>query len=421
MKFKVLSFSVYYKYFVFFWLSVTNLFSDVVLLCFTTSIKVLIDTIFISLLIAIYIKKIKFCRFEILFIFGYLALTFLFLIFYVDSNYFGFIKLFNNSLLTITQLLEFYLVYKIYKDEYFTGFFKKLFSFEVFLQIGLFVLFILFNKKNGLVSKSLVQGFIFQDWKGRFQGTFSEPSVLGLFLGVACFIIILGYSNKSKYLIFILLLFILYTSCKAKFSVLAIPFSIFVAIFSYNISFYDRNYKGIFFAFILICLIALFFDSFIISFFNVLKSYIDLDGAATYATRFFFIFTSIKKACLYPLGSGIGLNYEFFRNSLDSFIFLIKGTGFDTFELLGYQKDPTCLGSKDCFSLFLSFFGFIGIFLHFKYFQNLLTIKSYKTYFSHCLILFVFIQSLFCPGVSEFIYLLIFMKLVLNQTAKNKQ
>ena len=215
--------------------------------------------------------------------------------------------------------------------------------------------------------------------------------------------------------IWISFLYMLYFSCGAKFALLAIPL---VFILSPIIKYLkkDMNILFIQIIFILITFIALFWENSILYFFSLLKAFLNGETSATYSTRFGFLFSTIDKLPRFPFGQGIGMNYEYYQNLIYDFAPKIEGIGFETWEILGYKTDPVCLGPKDTFSVIGSSFGFLGLFLYFAMYFNLISKKYYHKKIVGMLILFCFIESIISTTVfsSAGFFIFLFARMAIN-------
>lgn len=401
-----------------FWFSFTGLFNglfDIIL--FSTSQKVLIDFIFILLGYCFNYKTIRINFITIAIIIFYNIMTCVFLLYYFNNNHYGIEKLLRNVVLTLFSFFNYFSLFLLFKDKSLNKtsiFFIKL---QIFIQFIFYIFYLLFNKTNGLLGRSVVQLYIFQDWGGRFQGTFSEPACLGFWLG--CFILIVNILNfRNKNFITLLGIIILYTACKAKFALIAFPIAFILAFTPYYKEKYIP-YINVFIITVVIYLIALFFIPITRDFFHLLSSFIDKEGSATYVTRFSFLFASIDNLPFYPLGAGIGTNYEYFQNIYSTFLPIINDSKLETYEILLYKIYPNSLGSKEFLSYLLSNFGLIGFWVYLFYVFKLL--ENNKKRINKILIFFIFVESivscnLFC---SNAFFCIIFSIMALN-TSTNR-
>lgn len=408
-------FGFLYSYFVLIWFMLTGLFNGIMLYFVGIKIKVVIDSLLALGLIFFNANTRRISYKQICFFSFYYFLTCISLLLHINNNHYGFQKLMNNVILTSISYLNLFILYKTFEKRYFTKGIKKLFKIQILLNIILFIFYLLFNKKTGIIGHSIIQIFIFQDFNGRFQGTFAEPGYLGFWLGASAFISLLVFERKQGFSLFILLLFILYTSCKAKFALIAIPIAILFSLFHFRI-FFSKYNLNLILLFIIICLCSLFWLFVTEKFFYFLSQYISKDGSSTFVTRFSFLFTSFKDICLYPIGHGFGLNYEIFQPVLLDIIPIADKLGLETSELVGYMTDPNNMGSKETFSLISTSCGFFGIAIYFLYFKHLLCIKYYKNFIATSLILFCLIESVITGNIfyDPYFFLLLFIKMALN-------
>lgn len=404
-----------YNYFVLFWFTITGLFNGLCIFIIGSSKKILIDTILVMGLCFINKKLRKISIKEILFISFYLFVTMISLIFCFNNNHYGIVKLCKNVVLTILVFSNFYVMYRLYQDEKFSLPISRLFLLQVFIELALYIFFILYNKKNGILGKTPIQLLVLQDWTGRFQGSFSEPSCLGLWLGIAIFIFFILYKNFLGYFVGFVFTFALYNACKAKFAMLAFPIVLIFSLIFLRYSF-SKNSPLIFFMLFFVCMISLFWHSFTVLFFSVIAKLFEREGSATYVTRFGFLLSSMQNICNYPLGQGIGMNYESFQNIFTDIVPIAKGVNLETWELESYRLNPNNMGSKDTFSLFATTCGFIGIGLYLFYFKKLLLKKYVHKFFAFSMIAFCFIESLITGNImsDSAFFILLFAKMALN-------
>jgi hypothetical protein len=274
----------------------------------------------------------------------------------------------------------------------------------------------LYNKINGILGITPIQLVIFQDWKGRFQGSFSEPSGCGWYLACMFFLVILLYKSKIKYIIALLILYILYFACQAKFILIGLPFSLFINIFMNRLKIIDKR-PLVFLLIFIICISGLLVDNIMNGFYFNLAKIIPSEDSGTYVTRFSFIFASLENIPKYPLGSGFGTNFEVFRDNMEKISILCEQYGLSTWEIRGYLTDMTAFGPKETFSMMASIFGFIGIYIYVSFFLNLYNISFYNSYICKSLILFAFLESIFSKSFfgSVGILPLLYCRMALNE------
>ena len=409
-----------YSYFVLTWFVVTGMFNGLSSIILTASQKIFIDTLLIIGLFIFNKRLSKFSLKQILFISFYLFLSFFSLIFYVNNNHYGFEKLLKNVVLTVFVSFNYFVLYKTFYKNTFTTYLYILLGFQIFITLFLAIFFFLYNKNTGYLGHSIVQIVVFQDWEGRFQGTFSEPSFLGVWLGSTIFLLPLLWKSCFSYFISGIFIFILYSFCKAKFALLAFPIALGGAVVIKRCVL-KSVFKQIWLYFSLICLFSLFFTQFVNIFFSFVCQFFGLDGSATYVTRFGLLFASLQNICFYPLGTGFGFQYETLQNIFTEIIPIADKFNLDTNELLGYRLNPNSMGSKETVSFVTSTAGFLGIFLFISYFKKLLNSRYNHTIASTGLILFLFIEFFITSNAIAHpaFFILLFSKIALN-TDKRK-
>jgi hypothetical protein len=293
---------------------------------------------------------------------------------------------------------------------------KNVISMSLFVNILLFIFYVLYNKRNGLLGRTLIQIIIFQDFRGRFQGTFSEPSMLGWYLGCMSFIVVLIYKSKLKYFVSLLCLYILYFACQAKFVLVGLPFSLLINIFIGKILIKDKK-PIIFFTIFILCLMALFINNITNFIYFMVAKYINkYEDTGTYVTRFSFLLASIENIGKYPLGSGFGLNFEVFRENMEKISIIGNRYGLSTEEIADYLKDSRNFGSKETISAILSTFGFIGFFIYIKHFFYMYNFKYRHAFICKTLLLFMILETVFSKNIiSAGVLPVIFGRMALNE------
>lgn len=412
---KKYSFRIIYQFFVLSWFSFTGLFNGIFVFFVATSLKIAIDTVLTLGLIIFNRNARKISLYQFLFIVFYMFITLSSLLLFFRYNHYGFEKLLKNVILTWLTLLDYFILYINFRDTSFSKGIVRIFLVQIFVECFLFFLYILYNKNSGLISQSYIQGFIFQDFVGRFQGSFSEPSFLGFWLGCVICVLSLIFRRKIKYVSAALLIVILYWACKAKFALLAFPGAIICAVCVPR-RFFSKYNLEIFFSLICFCLLSLFWKNVSESFFICLSHLIPRKASATYVTRFAFLLSSLQNICFYPIGHGFGLNYEVFQNIFTDIAPIAKNVNLEIFELLSYRLDPNNMGSKDTLSLIISSCGFLGIILYLQYFKKLLCDKYRYPFASLTLILFIFFESIITGNIfsNSSFFIVLFAKMALN-------
>ncbi len=405
----------FYPYFVLVWFMVSGLFNGIFVFFLGTATKIAIDCFLILLLLLVNKSLHTFSYKQILFISFYSFLTLFSLIICFENNHYGFGKLLKNVILTALVFFNYFILYQTFKNRFFTICIRKLFIFQILLESVLFFFWLFYNKKTGLIGHTNIQLLILQDWEGRFQGSFSEPSCLGLWLGSSIFILLILFQRYTKRICAIFFIFILYSACKAKFALLALPIAFIVPLIK-SYRFFSKQHIEIIFLLFIFCFISLFWYDFCKAFYYGISIIFPRKGSATYVTRFGFMWSSIKDICFYPLGHGFGLNYEVFQNIFTDIIPIVDSVNLETWELQSYGLNPNNMGSKDTLSLIISSCGFLGITLYFLYFKRTMQARYRHSFYAHALIFFIFIESIITGNIfadSSF-FILIFAKMALN-------
>lgn len=406
------------EFLVFSWFSFSGLFNGIVDTFFPRmSLKILVDLFFCSMLF--FFRKNKVKQNYILFFCFFICLTIVNLLIFTYENHYGINKIFGNSVLTFTSVLIYFCLFNYYSDFIFDSKLYKLFSFQIFLQIAFFLFFICFNKNNGFLGRANLQIIIFQDWKGRFQGTFSEPNCLGFWIGCTLFIAFI-LKLWYRYIFLIVASVILFVFCKAKFAMIALPLSLILCVILKKI----RLRTNVTFALLFFLIpLSICWQSITEIFYSLIFFVFGSEGSATYATRFSFIFCSLKNSLTHPLGFGFGLNYEAFQDIFSHIVPIAEKNSLDTSELLTYLSNPNNMGSKETLSFLLSSFGFIGVFIYFEKIRKKIVEVKNESRFCIGLILFIFIESLITCNIfsSNAFFCIIFSIMALNSYQRKKQ
>jgi hypothetical protein len=319
-------------------------------------------------------------------------------LYFVNINHFGINKLLLNVIATFFYIIYSFVLYGKSGNFLLNRILKNIVSMSLFINIILFILYFLYNKKNGLLGKTPIQIIIFQDFQGRFQGSFSEPSILGWYLGCMALVVVLIYKSKLKYIVSLVCLYILYFACQAKFVLIGLPASLLINIFFSKLAIKDIK-PLIFFTMIIACFVALFIDNIMAVVYSTIAKYVEYQETGTFVTRFSFLLASFENIGKYPLGSGFGLNFEVFRDNMEKISNIGNHYGLYTEEIMGYLKNSRNFGSKETVSLIISMFGFIGFYILIKHFLSLYTFKYNHAFICKSLLVFIFLEIVFSMNI----------------------
>ena len=253
----------------------------------------------------------------------------------------------------------------------------------------------------------------------RFRGTFAEPVVMGFWLGIAIFILLLNFRAKIKYIFAIILIYILYFHCKAKFAMIAFPIALLVA-FSYKLK-KNKYFRIISIGFVLLLLLiySIYSEQIIALFFRQISKHVPLDATNTFTTRFFYLLTSLKNTFIRPFGYGFGLEYEYYSPYFESYISLANYFKLDTSELVNYVNPDTII-EKESISVIIGHFGLVGLIIYIYNFVKVQESINKKKYLANALLLFVFIES--CITMHFYVNILfIYAKIALNDFLKKRE
>lgn len=253
----------------------------------------------------------------------------------------------------------------------------------------------------------------------RFKGTFVEPVVMGFWLGIAIFILLLNFRTKIKYILVFILIYILYFFCKAKFAMIALPLALVFA-FTYKLK--KGKYERIILLFIFLFFLlffSIFIDQITEIFFIQISKRIPLNATNTFTTRFFYFFSALKNTFLRPFGYGFGLEYEYYYSFFEPYISLANKFHLDTSELMNYINPDTII-EKESISVIVGHFGLIGFIIYLNSFFKIQARINKKKYLSNALLLFVFLES--CITMHFYVNILfIYAKIALNPFLRNRE
>lgn len=244
-------------------------------------------------------------------------------------------------------------------------------EFFFLIEAAMFIIYSIFHAKGGAFEQVLVDLRLVRDWQGRFQGTFAEPMTMGFYLGVMLFFILIYFEGKWKYLLSAALVFVLFTACKAKFALIAVPFALIITIFT------EKRFRikdiGIFFgaaamlALTVMVFLAWLNPSFI---FSVIAD--NFGTNASFGDRFYFLAASLRQAVLFPFGTGYGLNFEYYYKTVSTLLPVLEQCGLDSVEIrdamaVGHQIG---MNGKETISHVICVYGIPGIISYFSYFAK---------------------------------------------------
>lgn len=407
--------------FILLYLIISGIFNGVISLFLSTAVKFCIDAFLLVVFVIFNLNlQLKINKTLVLFFSFYFFLTAFYLLFYVNTNSYGFAKLAKNVVLTCFYII-FYITLFVYSENQIIDKFKKyLLVLIVLLEIILFVYYVLYNKNNGLIKRSMIQVVIFQDWTGRFQGSFSEPSYLGMCLGTAALLVLLILKSNIKYLLSSLLIFILYYACQAKFAMLSLPIAFLLGIRYLKLP--KLSYIYLYLILLLaFSYIAIFYEWFMDKlYFLISKIEENKESTGTYVTRASFLFISIKELFFFPVGTGMGLNFEYFRPGIKEAIVAATKHSLSTLEINGYLLNSDNFGSKETLSIIISSFGIVGLFFYIKYFLIHLGKRYKNQIICYVLIFFILLQSIFTSSIvsSVSIVFVLYARMVLNECSR---
>lgn len=268
-------------------------------------------------------------------------------------------------------------------------------SFSIVVEIVMYILYLMFNKIDGMIAKTNIHIIIMQDYDGRFQGSFIEPGAMGFWCGIAIISALILGKSKLKYVISALFLYILFTVCRAKFAVIALPAAFIIAfLFCAHVKIKSNvleSQKVIFFLLVIFSVGAYIFPVHIFGFIS--RTFGDTDS---FSTRFYFIIAALRNIIIFPIGTGYGWSFEYFYKLLDGLKSSIFKAHMPVTELMSYTSDASAVGmsGKETFSYLTCSYGFIGLFLYAKIIYERLNSVYRKNYLCKTLILFIFIESL---------------------------
>ena len=387
------------KYFILFLVTLESLFNII-----PFPFYLIVNTFLCALLVYVdssFFKKLTY-NFYLWFFFT-IAITFLTFVFLIFTHIeYGIDKNIKAIVIGLYNFFYIFILYVEYSDIEFNNNVKLIFGFQIVVEIMYFFSYL----KSTRIS--------------RFHGSFPEPVVMGFWLGVCFFIVLLQFKTKFKHLVALLLLYILYFHSKAKFALLCFPLALLLSI-PCKVKKSKPFFYYLLFSFvcILICLYA-FFSNYIISlYFKLIRKFFDFDSTNTFVTRFFYLFSSLKSVVTNPFGTGFGLEYEYYYPYFDWYIELANNCNVDTSELIHYV-DPNTIVEKDSISVITGHFGLFGLLF---YLYNIIKLESKvvrNKYLVYCLIIFVFLESCVCITFYGNL-MFVFAQICVNSFTNNKK
>ena len=333
----------------------------------------------------------------------YVVITAFYFVHFSKDFHFARTQILKNIVLNIMQALSDFMLFFTFFNCTIDKKIESILGFIFSCQVITYFMYIFLNSSDGIFPTTWGAKYIMQDGTGRFKGTFSEPVVMGFMLGISIFYVLIKFNTWIKYPVTGILIYILFFECKAKFAVIALPLAIFVAL--------GGKYKFRHFWNFIIA--AAFVGIIILSYY--VRNNVDISLSfigehfgrnSSFFTRFFFIFTAMIKLVKYPIGTGFGLNYEYFYG-MDSLLDLGRSLGMDTSEVRSYIENQSgAFSSKDSFSMIISSFGIVGIIICLMIIKKLLTMKVIKRHLIRGLVVFIIFEAVITVNVLQFPYVL---------------
>lgn len=328
-----------------------------------------------------------------LFAFGCIITVCFYLLFSDDFHYDMITSLKNTVIIAVnalrnTLLLSFFWRKKIDKV------IARMVQLFFVMESAMYVLYLYFLKRGGAAERVFLENRMLRDWTNRFHGTFSEPAIMGFYLGIMFFLVLIYMNSKWKYMIAGAIVYVLYFACKAKFALIAFPIAIIVAVLTEK-----KFIKGLGIVFTISMVGCLFLLSLLAlnnpkSIFNFIVS--NFGDNASFGDRFYFLVVSLRSIIVYPFGTGYGLNYEYYYRSVHDLVPLMKRVVLDASEII----TATAIGSqfgmngKETVSHLICIYGIPGIILYLKYIGHLINLKVKHKGLIRGLIVFVFVESI---------------------------
>lgn len=311
----------------------------------------------------------------------------------------------------------------------------RFFKITVAIELIAYVIYINTRTIN-YVWSSEIQYSILQDWTGRFSGTFSEPVNMGFYLGLMVFVVLLSFNNWVKYPLLAFLVYIIYFSCKAKLTLVALPAAFLFVIFIIRNVKIKEDSRTLIYIFIIIAAILLsvgyIFPNSVLNFVGKISTITSASNFVTgnrnvsdsFSTRFFFMLAAARNLLIYPFGSGYGMNYEYFGAAFQDLKGLFYKNGISVWELSSYTSEAAAagMGAKDTYSYVACAYGLPGLYILLKEFSK----AANRTYSSNLLcrslVTFVFFEAVLSANIFSTTYLpyIILVYLVLNEYTINE-
>lgn len=369
---------------------------------FSTFSLCIIEAVLCTILL-IHNCKIRINKKLVVFFVFYCVVTVLSFIYFIGNLHFEFIKEFKNIINATIASYVFIILWDVYGKKRIDCISSRILNMSIVIEAIYYftykfnnIFFIRLLSFDNIVS-------VFEDYSGRFQGSLAEPVLMGFWIGIIIYLVLLYFDNKLKYIIVLGCVYILFVDCKAKFAILAFPLSIIFSVLKkikFHIGFKKYGLVIISLSFLFIGIIFAYFGS--SNFYKFVGDFFGQDK--TYATRFYFPFSALRNCLFFPLGTGYGWNCEFFYINSKELITLIRNSGLDTTEIYAYAYEAAHTAqfiSKETLSYVLCNFGFFGFGAYMLYFLNLLRTSYKKNYICQALIIFVLLESIITVNIFE--------------------
>lgn len=360
------------------------------------------------------VEKASLSKKVAIFFLSYVMITFIyFFIFNINAHYDSWYN-FKNVIISMMDVYCVIALFLVFRNKL-CG---KPFIVIMGLLLGLETVFYFLYLKG----YSFESRYLLKDWTGRFKGTFSEPSKLGFLIGILIFTILILFKSKLRLIIVAGLVYVLFTACKSKFPLLAIPLSLFISIpIGKRIDLNIKGKKYLFYSVVVILavtyiIVALFSPSVIFS-----AIYNSVGSNMSFTTRFFFPVASARQFALFPFGTGYGNSLEYYVRQFENLAPLMEKCHLDISELKEYSMSGPSMSANDTISYLTCSFGITGLLLYFSEIGKIIEQKYIRGNYVRGIVIFVLLESVFTKQIfamdDAFIFV-VFALCVINSCKK---
>lgn len=325
---------------------------------------------------------------------SYIGITLVSYLFLVNDFHYDLITSIKNSVIMAMNAARNIMLLSFFADKKMDRKTVHIIGFFFLIEAVMYIIYAIYRGKGGVFEKALVDLKLVRDWQGRFQGTFAEPMTMGFYLGIMIFFVLIYFDSKWKYFLSAVLTAVLFTACKAKFALIAVPFALLTTVLTEK-RFKIKNLGKFFGAAVMLAFIAMVFLAWMNSSFIFSVIAENFGTNASFGDRFYFLAASLRQIVLFPLGTGYGLNFEYYYKTVSSLLPVLEQCGLDSVEIRDAMAAGHQIGmnGKETISHVICVYGIPGIIRYFSCFAKYVGMNVRRKHYIRGLIIFILIEG----------------------------